>query len=84
MIALVALSGFAIEGRVHSRGAVVEVSEEDARDLLRRGKARVATADDAPGISQAPSPEAPKAEEPTNEAPKESFKRARRRGRNEG
>ncbi len=82
-VTVVALSGFAVDGIVHTRGAVVELTEEDARDLLRRGKCRVATIEDAP--KPQPMPEKPaETKNETDEAPKKSFERTRRRNRTEG
>jgi hypothetical protein len=67
-IALKVLSAFVVGGEVQTPGAIVEVSEEEAKDLLRRrGKVELATADDAPKAPEAPPPdkgdEAPPAEE---------------------
>jgi hypothetical protein len=39
-------SAIAIGGNIFKPGTIVEVSDSDARDLLNRGKAEVATADD--------------------------------------
>jgi hypothetical protein len=43
---LVATSAFMVAGDMILAGDVVEVSDSEARDLLSRGKARVATAED--------------------------------------
>lgn len=47
-------SAVVIDGTIQKAGAIVEVREADAKRLLERGKAVVATADDLP----APAPEA--------------------------
>lgn len=67
LVTLLVTSAFAHEGRIVTKGSVVEVPKELAEDLLRRGKAELATADDAPPKveakpEQGPEPEAPKEE----------------------
>ncbi len=41
-------SAFLVGGTIAKTGEIVEVSEGEAKDLLQRGKATLATADDAP------------------------------------
>jgi hypothetical protein len=43
---LVITAAVVIGGEIASKGALVEVTEAEARDLLNRGRARVATAAD--------------------------------------
>lgn len=43
---LVLTSAIAIEGNICRAGALIEVSEREAKNLLARGKARLATVDD--------------------------------------
>lgn len=47
---LVATSAFMVAGEMIVAGDIVEVTDSEARDLLGRGKARVATAED--GVPQ--------------------------------
>ena len=51
-IYLVALSAIAIGGEIAKAGSLIEVSQGEARDLLRRERARLATEDDAPGLDE--------------------------------
>lgn len=46
------VSAFAIDGEICRRGEIVEVSDHEAKDLLGRGKAVLATEDDLQGIEQ--------------------------------
>lgn len=51
---LVIESAVVIDGQIASKGALVEVTDTEARNLLARGKARVATeADGAPDAEPA-------------------------------
>jgi hypothetical protein len=43
-------SAIAIDGQIHKAGALVEVSEAEAKNFLHRGKAVLATAED--GVEQ--------------------------------
>jgi len=43
---LVVTSAFVLSGEIAEMGEIVEVTDTEARDFLRRGMARVATADD--------------------------------------
>jgi len=49
---LVVTSAFVLAGEIAKNGEIVEVSDSEARDLLRRGMARVATEHD--GVPSAP------------------------------
>lgn len=51
-IFLVLTSAIAISGAICRSGQVVEVSELEAKNLLHRGKARLATADDGVDLGQ--------------------------------
>lgn len=53
-VTLRALSAFLVAGRVVPAGGLVEVSEVLAKDLLRRGKADLATLEDAKQAPPAP------------------------------
>lgn len=44
-------SAFLINGHIAKNGEVVEVSETEAKDLLHRGKAELATDVDAPNVA---------------------------------
>lgn len=41
-------SAFLVGGQIAKTGEIVEVTEAEAKDLLQRGKATLATANDAP------------------------------------
>lgn len=58
-------SAVVIEGTIHKAGSIVEVEEKTAKLLLERGKAVLATADDAPAPAEA-------AAEPAEESPAEA------------
>lgn len=61
---LVVLSAFLLDGAMVRAGDIIEVPGDDAKDLLRRGKARLATADDGVEVLGGPSDdEAERAEE---------------------
>lgn len=49
-IYLVLTSAIAIDGNICRKGSMIEVSEVEAKNLLHRGKARLATAED--GVEQ--------------------------------
>ncbi len=52
-------SAFLVAGEIAKVGEIVEVSHGEAKDLLQRGKAVLATADDAPVVEveeKAPAP----------------------------
>lgn len=51
-------SAFLVGGEIAKKGEIVELTPNEARDLLARGKAVPATAGDAPTIKAAPAPEA--------------------------
>jgi hypothetical protein len=53
---LVVTSAFMLAGDMAVEGDIVEVTNAEARDLLERGKARVATAED--GVQDEPEAEA--------------------------
>lgn len=56
-IFLVLTSAIAIDGSICKAGALVEVSELEAKNFLHRGKARLATAED--GVPERDEEEAP-------------------------
>lgn len=57
---LVVESAFVLAGDIVVRGELVEVSDSEARDLLRRGMARVATEQDGvpAAVQHEPAPDA--------------------------
>lgn len=65
-------SAFMVGGQIAKIGDIVEVNETDAKDLLHRGKAILATAADVPGSEQdaeIPEQEAADAEQPDGDEP---------------
>lgn len=69
-----------VAGQLIRRGEIITVPEAAAKDLLRRGKAEMATADDEteaePEATEAPEPEPEPAPEPAaTEAPKPGKKK---------
>jgi hypothetical protein len=52
------LSAIVVAGEVITRGSLVELAESEAKHLLSRGKARLATEDDAVAVVKQPAPEA--------------------------
>jgi hypothetical protein len=78
---LLVTSAFMVDGQIAKAGEVVEVSNTEAKDLLNRGKAKLATIDaaqledavevepkeDAPAGAEAPQ-EAPAGEQPAEDA----------------
>lgn len=52
-------SAFMVDGQIAKAGDIVEVSEGDAKDLLHRGKATLATASDAPEQADQEQPSEP-------------------------
>lgn len=57
---LVIVSAVAIDGNIATAGTLVEVTDAEARNLLHRGKARLATAEDGvPEGDETVSPEGP-------------------------
>jgi hypothetical protein len=63
---LVVLSAFMLAGEIAMPGEVVEVTNSEARDLLGRNLARVATEEDQPDVE----PDATDEAEPTGKAKK--------------
>lgn len=51
-------SAIVVDGKLRTRGAIVSLPERQAVNLLERGKAVVATAEDATKDEEAPAPEA--------------------------
>lgn len=75
-IYLVLTSAVAINGAIHNAGSVIEVSEAEAKNILARGKARLATADDdvppaadPPAEAEPPTETDPPADEPAVDEP---------------
>lgn len=69
-------SAFMVGGQIAKIGDIVEVNETDAKDLLHRGKAILATAADVPGSEQnteIPEQEAADAERPDDDEPTKPF-----------
>jgi hypothetical protein len=62
---LVVKSAFVLSGDIVTEGMLVEVTNAEARDLLSRDKARVATEEDQPDVAPAEEPT-----EPTGKAKK--------------
>lgn len=73
-VALRVTSAFAYEGAIVTKGAVVEVPEDLAKDLLRRGKAELATEDDAKPAKPTEQPATPIAQPPADASPSELEK----------
>lgn len=55
-IALKVTSAFLVGGEVATPGEIVEVTVSEAKDLLQRGKAVLAVAEDAPKVERQPGP----------------------------
>lgn len=72
LYALKLTAAVAIAGVMHRRDSVVEVDEALAKNLLHRGKAVLATAEDAPPApaATAPSPATAPTPAPAAKAPK--------------
>lgn len=67
---LVVTSAFVLAGDIVTEGEIVEVTNAEARDLLGRGKARVATEEDRPADEPAPAEVEESEAEPTGKAAK--------------
>lgn len=66
-------SAFAVDGVIAAAGSVVEVDEDLAVNLLNRGKAEPATAEDAPEADDAPdAPDAPEGDGEPQDPPKDA------------
>lgn len=48
---LVITSAIVVDGQIAGKDAIVEVTEAEAKNLLGRGKARLATVDDVPELA---------------------------------
>ncbi len=59
-------SAFLVAGEIAKVGEIVEVSHGEAKDLLQRGKAVLATADDAPAVEAAEETPAPADSDPVD------------------
>ena len=66
---LVVITAFMLAGEVALPGEVVEVTTAEARDLLDRGKARVATADDELSLEETDGEDGTFADEPDTQEP---------------
>ena len=71
---LVLTSAIALDGGICRAGALVEVTDHEAKNLLARGKARLATDADMPPPEPAAESEAPTQVEPEPEPAAESTK----------
>jgi hypothetical protein len=65
-------SAIAMDGEIYRAGSLVEVTDADARNLLHRGKAVLATADDIPTqpaelVEEAPAEKPKRAAKPKTE-----------------
>lgn len=75
-IALKVTSAFLVGGEVATPGEIVEVTVSEAKDLLQRGKAVLAVAEDAPMVERQPGPIS-MGEDDEAEAPKQARRSKR-------
>lgn len=69
-------SAVVVDGEIRKAGTIVEVSEQAAKDLLRRGKAEPAADQPAPQADPEPAAEQPKGGKKKTEQPQDGSEPA--------